>query len=103
MNRFNLTANDHLFATPADRLQRSFTAAGEHGASRLPSAPSQESAAGESSAGESSAGESAAGESRGGVRWDLIRRLRREIAAGTYASPERWQSAVNNLSDDLAG
>ena len=67
MNRFNLTANDHLLASPADRLGR------------------------------------AAGESRGGVRWDLIRRLRREIAAGTYASPERWQSAVNNLSDDLAG
>tara|TARA_R110002072_G_scaffold67126_1_gene164927 strand:- start:194 stop:484 length:291 start_codon:yes stop_codon:yes gene_type:complete len=96
MNRFNLTANDHLLASPADRLGRSFRAADSSsglGASRIPSAPSQESAD----------AQGADSEAQGGVRWDLIRRLRREIAAGTYASPERWQSAVNNLSDDLAG
>ena len=37
------------------------------------------------------------------VRWDLIRRLRREIAAGTYANQGRWQRAVEGLSNDLAG
>jgi hypothetical protein len=37
------------------------------------------------------------------VRWDLIRRLRREIAAGTYASQDRWQRALEGLSREQAG
>lgn len=39
--------------------------------------------------------------SEGGVRWELIRRLRQEIAAGTYASEERWAQALARLSESL--
>jgi len=86
MNRFNLTSNDSLFTHSEGS---SFDPFAGRGASRLPQS-------------ETGADPSADSEEQG-VRWDLIRRLRREIAAGTYASPERWQNAVSGLSDDLAG
>ena len=35
------------------------------------------------------------------VRWDLIRRLRAEIAAGTYATQARWEGALSGLTRDL--
>lgn len=35
------------------------------------------------------------------IRWTLVRRIRREIAAGTYDSPERWNEALNRFLDDL--
>jgi hypothetical protein len=31
------------------------------------------------------------------VRWDLVARVRREIAAGTYETPEKWQAALGRL------
>jgi hypothetical protein len=34
-------------------------------------------------------------------RLDLIRRVRREIAAGTYDTPERWEAALANLAQRL--
>lgn len=33
----------------------------------------------------------------GGVRWALIRRVRRELAQGTYLTPQRWEGAVDRL------
>lgn len=36
-----------------------------------------------------------------GVRMDLVRRLRREIRQGTYATPERFQAAVARLARAL--
>ncbi|MBL4850379.1 MAG: hypothetical protein JKY65_33090 [Planctomycetes bacterium] len=42
------------------------------------------------------------GEEGEGVRWDLIRRLRREIAAGTYANQDRWQRALEGISREAS-
>jgi len=35
------------------------------------------------------------------IRTELIQRVRREIAAGTYATPEKWQAALERLLDRL--
>lgn len=86
MNRFNLTSDDSPFGRPSGHAFGGAFSSGR-GASRLPEA----------------APEASPAPAEQGVRWDLIRRLRREIAAGTYASPERWQDAVRGLADDVAG
>jgi hypothetical protein len=36
-----------------------------------------------------------------GPRLELIERVRREIAAGTYDSPERWEAALEQLLSRL--
>ena len=36
-----------------------------------------------------------------GVRAGLVARVRAEIAAGTYETPERWAVALERLSADL--
>jgi hypothetical protein len=38
---------------------------------------------------------------KGGIRWELVRRVRREIAAGAYDTPERWEAALDRLLDQL--
>jgi hypothetical protein len=38
-----------------------------------------------------------------GIRTDLVARVRRQIAAGTYDTPERWQAALDKLADRLSG
>jgi hypothetical protein len=38
-----------------------------------------------------------------GIRADLVARVRRQIAAGTYDTPERWQAALDKLADRLHG
>jgi hypothetical protein len=35
------------------------------------------------------------------IRRDLVERVRREIAAGTYDTPEKWQAALDRLHDQL--
>jgi anti-sigma28 factor (negative regulator of flagellin synthesis) len=35
------------------------------------------------------------------IRWDLVERIRAEIAEGTYETPEKWQAAVDRLLDQL--
>ncbi len=35
------------------------------------------------------------------VRTDLVARVRREIAAGTYDTPEKWEAALDRLLDQL--
>jgi hypothetical protein len=35
------------------------------------------------------------------IRWDLVRRVKREIAAGTYETPEKWKVALDRLLDRL--
>lgn len=35
------------------------------------------------------------------IRADLVRRVRREIAAGTYDTPEKWEAALDRLLDRL--
>ncbi len=35
------------------------------------------------------------------VRTDLVERVRREIAAGTYDTPEKWDAALDRLWDRL--
>lgn len=34
-------------------------------------------------------------------RLDLIQRVRREIAEGTYDTPDKWEKALDRLLDDL--
>jgi negative regulator of flagellin synthesis FlgM len=31
------------------------------------------------------------------MRWDLVERVRQEIAAGTYETPEKWEAALEQL------
>jgi hypothetical protein len=38
-----------------------------------------------------------------GVRTDLVTRVRREIAAGTYDTPAKWDAALDRLAQSLAG
>lgn len=40
-------------------------------------------------------------DSRAGIRWDLVERVRGEIAAGTYDTQERWDAALDRLLDQL--
>lgn len=35
------------------------------------------------------------------IRWDLVERIRREIAEGTYDTPEKWEAALERLLDRL--
>ncbi len=35
------------------------------------------------------------------IRWELVARVRREIAAGTYATPEKLQIAMERMLDRL--
>ncbi len=35
------------------------------------------------------------------VRQDLVDRVRQEISAGTYDTPDKVEGAINNLVDDL--
>ena len=37
----------------------------------------------------------------GGMRLDLIARVRQEIAAGTYDTPEKWEAALDRLLERL--
>jgi hypothetical protein len=37
------------------------------------------------------------------IRADLVRRIRSEIAAGTYETPEKWEAALDRLLDLLEG
>jgi len=36
-----------------------------------------------------------------GMRLDLITRVRREIEAGTYETPEKWDAALDRLAETL--
>jgi hypothetical protein len=36
-----------------------------------------------------------------GIRHDLVARVRREIAEGAYDTEERWEAALDRLSDRL--
>ncbi len=35
------------------------------------------------------------------VRWDLVEKVKSEIEAGTYETPERLEIAVNRIMEDL--
>jgi len=35
------------------------------------------------------------------IRIDLVQRVRREIAAGTYETPEKWEAALDRLLERL--
>jgi hypothetical protein len=35
------------------------------------------------------------------IRAELVERVRREIAAGTYDTPEKWEAALERLLDHL--
>ena len=35
------------------------------------------------------------------LRTELVRRIRREIAAGTYDTPEKWEEAIQRLQERL--
>jgi len=37
------------------------------------------------------------------IRTELVQRVKTELAAGTYETPERIEIAVNRLMDDLLG
>ena len=37
----------------------------------------------------------------GSMRHDLIQRVRREISAGTYDTPEKWQAALDRMLERL--
>jgi anti-sigma28 factor (negative regulator of flagellin synthesis) len=37
------------------------------------------------------------------IRTDLVERIRREIADGTYETPEKWDIALDRLLDRLEG
>jgi hypothetical protein len=36
-----------------------------------------------------------------GVRQELVARVREEIAAGEYDTPERWEAALDRMADRL--
>ncbi|HEY1861399.1 MAG TPA: hypothetical protein VGG61_13650 [Gemmataceae bacterium] len=35
------------------------------------------------------------------IRWDLVERVRSAIAAGVYDTPEKWEAALDKLSQSL--
>lgn len=37
----------------------------------------------------------------GSIRNELVERIRREIEAGTYETPEKWEAALENLLEKL--
>ncbi len=40
-------------------------------------------------------------ERSGDMRGELVERVRQEIAAGTYETPERWEAALDRLGQRL--
>jgi hypothetical protein len=38
---------------------------------------------------------------RGHIRLDLVERVRREIAEGTYDTPAKWEAVLDRLCDQL--
>jgi len=32
-----------------------------------------------------------------GIRWELVKRVRREIVEGTYETPEKWEAALETM------
>ena len=36
------------------------------------------------------------------IRWDLVKRVRAEIAQGLYDTPEKWDETLDRLLDRLA-
>ena len=46
-------------------------------------------------------GGAAAEEPRQPFRADLVARVRKEIAAGTYDTPEKWEAALSRLLEKL--
>ena len=41
------------------------------------------------------------GRTPAGIRADLVARVRQQIADGTYDTPERWEAALEKLSQSL--
>ena len=41
------------------------------------------------------------GDSTSPIRWDLVNRIRAEIAAGTYDTPEKFAAAIDRMSHSL--
>jgi hypothetical protein len=41
------------------------------------------------------------GQAEASIRQDLVARVRREIAAGTYDTPEKWEAALDRLCERL--
>ncbi len=39
--------------------------------------------------------------SEGRIRWELVQRIRSEIAAGTYETPEKLEKAVERMLERL--
>jgi hypothetical protein len=37
------------------------------------------------------------------IRWQLVERVRREIAAGAYETPHKWEIALDRLLQRVAG
>jgi hypothetical protein len=37
-----------------------------------------------------------------GIRRDLVARVKKEIAAGTYDTPEKWEATLDRLLDHLS-
>lgn len=35
------------------------------------------------------------------IRVDLVKRVRREIAKGTYDTPEKWEAALNRMLEEI--
>jgi hypothetical protein len=35
------------------------------------------------------------------IRWDLVQRIRREIAEGTYETPEKLEKALTRLLEEM--
>jgi hypothetical protein len=35
------------------------------------------------------------------IRYELVERVRREIAEGVYDTPEKWEAALDGLARDL--
>jgi hypothetical protein len=38
-----------------------------------------------------------------GIRLDLVARVRAEIAAGVYETPEKWERALSRLLEQMTG
>ena len=42
------------------------------------------------------------GKTPAGIRRDLVARVKKEIAAGTYDTPEKWEATLDRLLDHLS-
>ncbi|MEM8946943.1 MAG: flagellar biosynthesis anti-sigma factor FlgM [Planctomycetota bacterium] len=75
---------------------------GPHSANRASGSKPAQSASGPADQVDiSAAGEAAAQAAEGGVRADLVARVRSEIAAGTYETPEKLDAALDGLLNEL--